>query len=193
MNTVKQNPAKQVVYGHVNFFAEKDGKLTWDSIESGHHCQRITSGVSLKTRAIENMMGDNPHTVDTITKLENPASTGIWNKDGTFNQDVFNQLTKNYINRGDGKQIITKQMFWDHLNERHQKKDFGNACHVFYVIPVPWTKVTEGSIDELFKYYADTTHSNEPAFTIERLYEFYTNPTKCMSQLVQKELLSGKC
>jgi len=172
---------QQVVNGHVSFFAKNDGSLTWDSIEEGHHCQDITKGVNLKTRAIQNMMYGQPHNVDIICKKENPASTGIWNVDGTFNQEVFDSI----VDRGiviDGKTIITKQMFWDHLQERHGDKSLGNACNVFLIVPVPWKKVTEGSINELFAYYADTTYNGEPAFTKERLYEFYTNPNKCMKE-----------
>ncbi|GAG71969.1 unnamed protein product [marine sediment metagenome] len=129
-----------------------------------------------------------PHTVNTITSKINPASTGIWNKDGTFNKEIFDKLTKNFILLGD-KKIITKQMFWDHLEERHKGQQLGNACHVYMFIPVSWRKVTEGSINDLFKYFSDTTYKNEPAFTIDRLFEFYTNPNKCMNERVKNNSL----
>ena len=92
----KQN----IVKNHVDFFTEDDGMLTNSSMEAGHISQRIEKGVSLKIRAIKNMLSERnlPQTAEALCTIENPARTGIWNTDGTFNEDVFNEITSKAIN-----------------------------------------------------------------------------------------------
>jgi len=179
---IKEN---SVVKKHIEFFAKKNGDLTTESMEQGHYCQHITKNVTLKQRAINNMMGDQPHNVETLSNIRNPASTGIWRQDGTFDETQFKKL----VSRGfmyKGNRIITKQHFMDHLKERHGNADFGLACRIFFVIPVSWKRVTQGSIDELFEYYGNVRYKGQNAFTKEKLYDFYTNPTKVMLRRVHK-------
>ena len=73
----KQN----IVKNHVDFFAEGDGMLTNFSMEAGNTSQRIEKGVSLKIRAIKNMLSERnlPQTAEALYTIENPARTGIWN------------------------------------------------------------------------------------------------------------------
>jgi len=61
----------------------------------------------------------------------------------------------------------------------------GNACKVFFVIPINWKMVTKGSIDELFEYYSDYDFYGEKALTVERLRDFYTNPSKLMTKKIE--------
>jgi hypothetical protein len=177
-----------IVREHIKFFSESNGKITSECIEDAHTSQCIFKGVSVKARAICNIMGDNPHNIETLEKTLNPSSTGIWKPDGTFDEDEFNKL----VNRGafasslGYKRIITKQNFLDHLQERHGKKNTGIACYILKFIPVSWKCITNGSIDELFEYYSDAVVNNEKVFTETRLREFYTNPNKVMAARIER-------
>ena len=176
---------KTIVEKHIEFFAKKNGDLTTESMEQGHYCQHITKYVTLKQRAINNMMGNQPHNVETLSKIRNPASTGIWRQNGTFDEEQFQKL----ISRGfmyKGKRIIMKRHFMDHLKERHGHTDFGLACRIFLVVPVSWKRVTQGSIDELFEYYGNVRYKGQNAFTEEKLRDFYTNPEKVMLRRIHK-------
>ena len=209
---------QQVVKSHIEFFADDKGNLTTESMNNGHYDQGINGlTVKLKSRAIHNMMDNSnnfnfrgkrrlsndtnyhkcpfkrPHNVATLLRITNPARTGIWNVDGTFNQTVFDQLVdRSDIQQigkdGSGEKIIMKKHFMEHLKERRQGKELGNACHIFKFVPVSWTRVTQGSIDELFEYFSDIIFDGEKAFTESRLREFYTNPAKLMRQRKQKHL-----
>jgi len=166
---------RDIVEEHIKYFATKEDILTTHSMCAGHYIQNISDGVRLKARTIKNMMCPYAKTVETLKGIENPASTGFWRSDGTFNEEDFNKFVE-------GKTLIMKQHFIDYLKEKHGDINHGNACHIYYFIPVSWQRITKGSIDELFLYYADTTHNNKPAFTIQKLKEFYTNPNKVMDQ-----------
>lgn len=52
-------------------------------------------------------------------------------------------------------------------------------------LQVAWTKVTEGSINELFEYFATSLFAHngalEPAFTVEALRAWYADPAKAMA------------
>lgn len=120
---------------HSDFFTNYYGKLTDKSMKTGHDCQNIEKGVSLKIRAIKNMLSERnlPQTSAAFCTLENPARTGIWNIDGTFNEDVFNEITSKAINLK-GKRIITKQIILYFLKDKYNKatNEIGNACKVFF-------------------------------------------------------------
>ena len=184
-----------IVKKHVDFFAEDNGELTDFSMKVGHVSQRIEKGVSLKIRAIKNMLSKRnlPQTSEALCTIENPARTGIWNIDGTFNEDVFNEISSKAINvvgkhTGRKKRVVTKQIILDFLKDKYKKAvdKIGNACNIFFVIPVNWKRVTKGSIDELFEYYSDCNYKGEKTLTVERLREFYTNPSELMNKKLDK-------
>ena len=185
-----------IVKKHIEYFANKDSSLTDESMRNGHDKQDISKGVGLKIRAIKNMMVRCPHTVGTLLDIENPARTGIWNTDGTFNEKVFKQVEEystkiSYMTRKTNSRkrsrreikIITKKGMMAYLESVYTKNgDTGNACRVFYVVPVSWKRITQGSIDKLFEYYSDIYYGGERALTIPRLREFYTDPVGLMKK-----------
>lgn len=177
-----------IVREHIKFFSDPDGEITPESIKNNHTVQCIYKGVSVKTRAICNIMGDMPHNVETLEKTINPASSGIWRPDGTFDKDEFDKLASRgaYSGALGYKRIITKQHFLDHLQERHGQKNTGIACYIFKFVPVSWRRISNGSVDELFEYYGDVVVNNEKAFTEKRLREFYTNPNKVMMERIER-------
>jgi hypothetical protein len=186
---------KSVVAEHAKFFACKDeNTLTDKSMTDAHTAQNITSKVSVKVRAILNMFSDREKepTVNNLVTTNNPASTGLWDKDGNFDEKRFQQLAKMAIKDG-GKEIITRQMFEDLRKEIHGTNDYGNATHIFIFVPVSWNAVTDGSINELFEYYADHWYKNrsgkyEKALTVEQVRAFYTNPNAVMRRRIRGEL-----
>jgi hypothetical protein len=183
-----------VVHRHAAFFAKADQTLTHCSITNGHSIQGITTGVDVKARAILNILSDSKKepTVPNICHFYNPASSGIWDKDGNFNSAQFEKLRARSIRRADASEIITESIFKDFVSNEQTGKTIGVATHVFYLVPIQWTQVTNGSIEELFRYYSDCEYTNEEgktekAMTIDKLRQFYTDPVSVM-----KERISSK-
>ena len=175
------------VQKHVYFFSHADYSLSPESIVEGHRIQSISKGVDIKQRAIMNIMSDAKvaPTTQNISDFVNPAASGLWGRDGNFDEKQYEKLCQSSISDG-GKRIITKQIFVNFMNHLHGNKDLGTATTVFYIIPVPWKKVTEGSIDELFLYYNDHWYLNldtmeyESAFTLDHLKRFYKDSYNIM-------------
>jgi hypothetical protein len=183
-------PYQSTVRSHAGWFAEDGNVLTKENIVLMHKKQNITRGVDIKARAISNMASDRliPFDADSLTQFTNPSKTGLWNANGSFNRDVFNMLARRAIDM-DGKRIVTREHFDELLKEVHGadyfERDFGNATHIFYVVPVSWRAVTKGSIDELFLYYSDAKDERgQNALTVQRVEEFYTNPNAVMQQRI---------
>lgn len=175
-----------VVYNHACFFAKTDGELTYKSMTKGHSDQGITSGVDIKARAISNLLDDRklPHNCESLATVNNPASSGIWDKEGKFCEERFNELCKNSVKNEEGFEVLTASIFHQFLEKLHEGEKLGNATYIAYVIPVSWKKVTEGSVNELFTYYSDATFEGKNAMTRERMREFYTNPNKVMQERI---------
>ena len=181
MANLKKNPVME----HISFFSDKEGQVTSESMISAHNSQCIYKGVWLKTLAICNLMGQNPHNKLTVSKLINPTSTGIWKSDGTFDEEMFGKLMERGVisSEHDNNRIITKKHFMEHLDDN---KNYRNnnviACYILKFIPVSWKRITNGSIDELFEYYGNVIYEGGKAFTEQKLFEFYTNPNKVMKE-----------
>jgi hypothetical protein len=52
---------------------------------------------------------------------------------------------------------------------------------------VNWKRVTKTSIDELFEYYSDYYYNGEKVLSVERLREFYTNPSELMTKKINND------
>lgn len=175
------------VQKHVYFFSHADYSVSPQSICEGHQVQEISKGVDVKQRAIMNMMSDakKKPTTQNISESVNPSASGLWGRDGNFDEKQYEKLCQLSISDC-GKRIITKQIFIDFLNRLHGDKNPGLATMVFYVLPISWKKVTEGSINELFLYYNDYWYLNletmeyESAFTVEHLRRFYKDSYNVM-------------
>jgi hypothetical protein len=197
---------QSVVEQHAYYFSkhDKDGTLTSKSITDYHTSQKITKNVWIKQKAILNILCDKKlkPTAHNISIVCNPASTGIWDSNGIFNEDRFNQLCS-YGIKIDKKTIITKDAFDKLRSEIHGNKDHGVATRIGYVIPVPSEKITDGSIDELFEYYNNCWYVRHPvvdknvdplesAFTEDHLKLFYTEPWTVMDMRAAGKLPAKK-
>lgn len=169
---------KTALQRHVEFFADKSRvDLTEKSMKDGHYIQQITKGVYPKVWAISNILHGGPSTVGALCKVQNPAASGFWDKEGHFDEEAFAKLREKSI-EDKGEEIITRAMVDQYLKERHGEQDLGTATYLARVIPVTWKAVTEGSFDELFKYYADYMYVNkkgkaEQALTVKRFRDCY--------------------
>jgi hypothetical protein len=178
---------------HAGIFATPDGSLTTKSITNEHTCQGITKNVDLKARTILNILNDAKlkPTADNIAGCSNPASLGIWDSNGNFIEEQFNRLQLKSV-MDEGKLIITRDMIEEFRYELHGKKDYGPATKIFYVVPVSWKRITDGSFDELFLYYNDhwwfnkATGEYEPALTVDHLRKFYMDPAGFMEMRIRK-------
>jgi hypothetical protein len=197
----KDWPADSAVARHIAFFTQnQDGQtLTAESMTWGHTIQKIFSGVSLKVAAILKLLKDQllSPTTDDLLKVNNPAASGIWSKDGKFDEKAFQGFVDgaSFFDDKEKKRILTRESVRKWMNNKWAGHKFGVATWIrlAYVIPIPvsWTAVTSGSFDELFLYYSDCTFTDpyaaqkvtaQNALTVERLREFYTNSFTVMEK-----------
>jgi hypothetical protein len=188
---------KNCVKEHIKFFADENDNLTQESMEYGHRVCPYMKKIPLKAKikAICNLMDNKPYTVETLIKIINPASTGIWNSDGTFNESKFNCFVKRYGHLqiyGGEEYIITEQDYKNFLDDQHGNKDYGIACYIGYILPIRWKRITQGSIYELIEYFGDTEYEGKKAITSKKLFEFYTNPSKFMNDKIKEIEMMNK-
>ena len=125
----------------------------------------------------------------------------MWNAEGQFDEKRYEQLCSMVI-LDQGKKIVTRQAF--HNLRRMKTLDkvaptttTTTCTRVFYVIPISWAAVTNGSIEELFTYYADHWYMNEKgqyeeALTLEHVRAFYQDPVAVMQRRTKEELPAAK-
>lgn len=119
------------------------------------------------------MCGDDK-TVEGICKLENPARTGIWNTDGTFNEKRFEELKAHAVSE-DGIEMVTLSIFQNFLSDLHGCGYSGMAT-TSYLIPVTWYQLTNGSIADFCDKFSDCTYDGNKAISIAKLNQFYNQP-----------------
>lgn len=187
-------PKTNVACDHAQFFAQQDGRLTDQSMTDAHTKQGINSGVYVKVWAIDNILYDRnlDKTAQCLSSICNPASSGIWDENG-FNEKRFAEVTQNCAKKSDGTLVMTESIFKQFIHNLHAGENLGNATHLSYLIPVPWTAVTDGSVGELFKYYSDTTlegenGKSENAMTLGKFRQFYTDPNSVMQERIKNQV-----
>jgi hypothetical protein len=182
----------------VRFFASNNkGDLTTKEMIKKHTQMGNNKWtVPYKVDAIKHMLDDNnlEHNVSSMLKLINPASSGIWDTDGNFNQNVLNALVTKQI-MINNQQVITKKIFEDFIKERHSDgihPKTATTLRIFGCLPfnVTWEKVTQGSVNEIFECFSDVTYHHdgikEDAITVETLQHFYQHPAESMQALIDK-------
>jgi hypothetical protein len=168
------------LYRHVHRFAELDGAITPASIRKGHEAVHYgTSWLSpmekiaihAKTDVILDVLNQRglPHHIDSFFGFVNPARTGFWNPDGTFNQSTWNLFVERHAS-GDS---ITKHAFEDYLGERYKQPELqntvGTAVSRWYGLSISSSDVTTGSVNDMFKTYV----SNKEEASVEYLQQWY--------------------
>lgn len=196
-----QQQSTSPVVEHASFFADQKGMLTCPFMAARHHELGVKPGLGLtvKLKAITNMLSDRKlePSFKNIAKIENPAATGIWNKDGTVNLERLNMACQKAIPLPNGTRILLRKHLNEFLQDVHQNKtDFGNATHVGYILPVPWATVTSKSIDEMFTYGWDYKYTNEEgkqenALTVDWFREFYLKPRNFLEVVRARKLEAG--
>ncbi len=189
------------VHQHAAYYAaQADGLLTTASMTEGHDKQSISDGVSIKCWAITNMMTERK--IDgqpaDLARVVNPARSGLWDEKGEWDEQAYGRLVSHYArDLDDGKRVVTREAFGrfvtDERKRRGEPSKLGNATKLGWVVPVAWVKVTEGSIGELFRYYADCwvraeDSTYEAALTVEQIKRFYTNPVAVSEARAQGKL-----
>ena len=180
-----KNKYTGAVAEHISYFSELNGKITEKSMKDGHNKQHIFNNVGIKIVAILNLLYkcSLEPIISSLVKINNPASTGLWDSDGNFDENQFKKLYDKRIIDGE-KEIITKQMFNELRREKYlsdNAKTYNNiAVWIYWFIPITWSQITDGSINELFEYYSDATYNNEKVLTVGRVFDFYTKPKEVM-------------
>lgn len=188
---------KSALWNHVQFFANKNGKLTKKSMKKPHDLLGITKNVSYKISAIFNMLDrkNYPYEVDYLISIYNPASSGLWDEKGEFNEGRFQQLSNLAIEHN-GNKIITKKIFNTFLKATPRDGSEKNVAATVTIIwpikvNITWEQVTKASVDELFGYLAtyDYKHNGkkEKAFTLEDLRLFYEHADLYMQKIIDRK------
>lgn len=184
-----------VVRKHIQWFATPEGDITAASMKEGHDKMNITDGVSIKSKAILNLLSDRfpekasreePFTIDDLLTVVNEARLGIWTAQGKFDGARLHELMKLFhgvIRSSDGKEAIgaTRADFNPELKRIASAipKERRTGTTIGYVIGVTWEAVTKGSVDELVRYWSDSyvvdpkTGKKVAAITADRTKQFY--------------------
>lgn len=183
IGSLTRTPAFQ----HASTFA-KNGLLTDASIAERQAELNDTGYVAdLRKRAVLAAVGNDP-TVEHICSFVNPARSGIWNTDGTLNQKRLKELKDRCVKVEGGTLLITRSIFQAFIEEGRAIQnqsglpnawEFGNLTWVSPLrfcpvkIPVPYTAVTDGSVDAFFQAYSDRELNGEKAVQWEKVSKFY--------------------
>lgn len=111
----------------------------------------------------------------------NPSSTGLWRSDGTFDAERFRALAAEAVTSDAGVPCLVR----NHLDAlRHSSWWVLPPTLVVIAgclpVPISFATITDGSLDELFALLADEQYRGEAACSVQRLREFYTDPSRTM-------------
>lgn len=190
------------LWHHVQFFANKKGELSKESMKPPHDCLGIKKNVGYKMDAILNILDRRQlsHTTDNLLYVFNPASSGLWDINGNFVESRFNQLAAMAI-LDNGNQIITKKLFNSFLQTIPRDGSEKDVAATIYIIwpfstDITWDQVTDGSVNELFDFLGNYTlkrnGTSEKAFTVSELRRFYEHSDEYMQDVINKRSASGQ-
>ena len=165
---------------HATHFAGIDGKLSYESIMEGQKKWGITGNLAhIRALAVLKMCGEDK-TPESLSQVVNHARSGIWNTDGTFNEDRFNELKEHTVLSDDGVEVITQSIFDKFLSKLHGNGFSGIMVNVWIssiiCLPITYHQVTQGSVAEFFDKFSDSTYKEEKAVSLDKLRQFYTDP-----------------
>jgi hypothetical protein len=191
------DPTNSAVQRHAALFATVDkATLTTESMTHGHTIQGITSGVWVKGKAITNLLTDRklPLTAEAVATIQNPAATGMWDKNGRFDEKVFLEMAELAISVPNiHEKVLTEGIITGYLKKKHAGKDLGTATKVGYLLPVSWEAVTSGSIGELIKYFGNAkTADGKGAITVSRMRQWYENPNSLALLRIEETAAASK-
>lgn len=117
---------------------------------------------------------------DAVGKLNHSDHTGIFNRDGTINEEVWTELC-GYSSRDDrGTQILTQSRFNDFLQSRRQQ-DIKNSS---------WfgKKASDGEWDSYWKKFGSTSKSGGIGVyvTLQQFREFFEDSSKPGHEVEQR-------
>lgn len=185
------------VFRHACPFATEptpEGRLTRASVKRRQHELRDTDCVlsTLRRAAVLHSITDGSPEESTVTKVcetiaKNQAKSGLWNDDGTLNIPLLTQLKRRCVvlkekGQETGTLVLTRSIFQEFVNEQRALKYRGNLPYMIAFgnltrlgcLPVPYTAVTDGSIDALFNAYPYAKkHDNENTIAWNSVSTFY--------------------
>lgn len=181
---------------HAAIFANS-GKYGEDSIMNGQkrHGLEDCPLTRIRASAVLNMLSSsNDKSPEALCKVVNYANSGVWNKDMSFNQVEFDNLTRVHIISDEGAPAITYELFRAFLDAKHGTGYSGIMTTAYYYIPIPITyyQVTDGSVKELFNVFSDCLYNGRKAITIPTLKRFYTDPVGLLNEVGKKILTQEK-
>jgi hypothetical protein len=164
-------------YIHAGTFARRSGVLTDASIKAKQTELNDNGYIAeLRRRAVLEAVSDDP-TVASVCRIVNPARSGIWNANQTLNHERLAELKGRCI-KIEGALLVTRSIFQAFIDERRatiKKSPLpdvlalgtvtwvspSSACPYMKVLPIPFTAVTDGSLDAFFHTYSDRTHHGD--------------------------------
>lgn len=134
----------------------------------------------VRRQAVLNAIEGNSTVAGLCQTAGNPARSGIWNADGSLNAERLRELKNRCVDL-EGTPILTRAIFQRFVDERRAvaykgclpySLAFGNLTYVG-CLPIPYTKVTDGSIDAFFHAYARFEHNQKKAVSWNTVCTFY--------------------
>lgn len=156
---------------------KKEEKISWNTTRKQHEklgSSKLASGGLAFMDMLFNgsVVGGCPfrkfYASDAVAKLYYPKGTGIFTKDGSINEERWNEL-KEYSELYDGKIIITKSQFDNFLNDCREADQESDPLGVYKAINnAEWVLFWD-------KFYNGKSESGEKYISLNRLRKFYEN------------------
>lgn len=170
---------------HASKFAHNN-QLTEESIKEGQKIYKDAGMIAdVRRQAVLNAVGNDP-TLERVCSINNPARSGIWNTDGTLNTDRLGELKNRCIKTEEGELLVTRSIFQRFIDERRDNENKGYLPHTValgslttvYGLPIPYTKVTDGSVDAFYHFASEKEYKGEKAVPWENICHFYDPENK---------------
>lgn len=170
---------------HAALFANS-GQFAYESMMEAQKKIGLEPCFLTKARAIAilNLLPEK-QTPQALCRVINTARSGVWNADGSFNEEVFSELTRLHSIRDRGVHVMTYKMFRAFLDEKHGS-GYSGVMTSAYLIPITYHQVTDGSVRELFNVFSDCVYQGENAISIPTLRRFYTDPEPLWQEIVDE-------
>jgi hypothetical protein len=157
-------PGMTSVEKHVQLFFRTDMRMDADYIEALHR-EMGMSGFRMAAKALT--IARLAPNASALAVTPNPARSGVWLRNGSISEERWAQLAARAVENGQARYVL-----------RAHYADMVRSSGGYAAFPISWDAVTDGSLTELFRDFADACvafegSGRQPAWSVERLRAFY--------------------
>lgn len=177
---------------HVQVFTDSEGDLTYDSIKDGMQSVGMSEDDAKKAANFisgigATKLGGCPYSgipASSVTKFVHPRDTGIYNADGTINEEMWSELTK-LSEKVNGVEVITESSL---LAFSKSRQDQDSRWDWLWLGQKAATGEWRDFFNLLTDSYKGTGENAERCVTKAGLRQFYEDSSKIFEKAQNHEL-----